>query len=56
MAHANIISLGDSSLRMGSVITCEDLTQLLVIAKEDFLNLVSFISQSDIMEKIAVLR
>jgi hypothetical protein len=48
--------IGDSSLRLGSVVTNDDITQLIVITKEDFLSLVSFIMQSDVMEKIVVLR
>lgn len=42
--------------RMGSVITCNGRTELLVIYKEDYYNIVSVMMQSDLMDKISLLR
>ena len=43
-------------MRMGSSMTFNDLTQYLVIAKEDYENFVSVIMKTDVMDKVNVLR
>lgn len=46
----------ESSMRMGSIITCDGLTQLLVISKEDYHNLVYVMMHRDSMDRLALLR
>ena len=41
---------------MASVVTKDDFSQFIVIAKEDYQNLVSFMTHTETMEKITVLR
>ena len=46
----------DDSKRMASVVTDEDLTELIIISKEDYNNLISVMLSVDNMKKVAVLR
>lgn len=46
----------DDSLRMASICTCESLTDLLVISREDYHKLVSALTNQTLMNKITVLR
>lgn len=46
----------ESSQRMASVVTYDDLTELVVLAKEDYHNLVSVMLKKDSMDKILLLR
>lgn len=46
----------DNSLRMGSVFTCDGTTDLFIISKGDFQNLVQVMLNGDSMEKISLLR
>ena len=42
--------------RAGTVLTCNGKMELLVIYKEDYYNLISVMTQADLMEKISLLR
>jgi CRP-like cAMP-binding protein len=46
----------DTSQRMASIVTCEDKTELLVIAKEDYHNLVYVMMHIDSMSRLSLLR
>lgn len=46
----------DTNLRTATVVTCESLTELLVISREDYHSLVSVMVQGEISEKCALLR
>lgn len=46
----------EGSIRMASVVTCDNQTELLVISKEDYLNLIQVMVNKDAMEKVRTLR
>lgn len=46
----------DSNLRTGTVITCDTLTELLVISREDYHTIVAVILQEETAEKVSLLR
>ena len=46
----------DSSVRMASIVTSDLLTELIVISKEDYLNLIYVMNSVDSMSKITLLR
>lgn len=46
----------DDSKRMATVVTDEDLTELMIISKEDYNNIISVMLNADNMKKVAVLR
>ena len=46
----------EDSMRMASICTCETMTDLLVIAREDYHKLVSALLNTDLMKKIKILR
>eukprot|EP01038_Epipyxis_sp_PR26KG_P005674 gene5674-7832_t len=46
----------ESSRRMGSIITCDGLTELLIISKEDYHNLVYMMVHAGSMERLSLLR
>jgi len=61
-----ILSVGDTfgeralenedSMRMASICTCESLTDMLIIAREDYHKLVSALTNQELMKKIHILR
>lgn len=46
----------EDSMRMASIVTCESLTEMLVISREDYHKLVSALLNSTLMTKITLLR